>query len=71
MIAPENVRVLTDSECCQIWSRVLRSRFKIGVQTLITKGPSRKEIAKRVTSCIFQLIPSLLTLIMTYSRVTS
>ena len=33
----ENIRVLTDSECCLIWSRILCSRFRIGIQTLITK----------------------------------
>ena len=32
-----NARLLTDSECSLIWARVLRTRFKIGVQTLITK----------------------------------
>ena len=28
---------MTDSECSLIWIRVLKSRFRIGVQTLITK----------------------------------
>ena len=36
-IPPENIRVLTDSECSLIWIRVIKSRFRIGVQTLITK----------------------------------
>ena len=36
-ISPENIRVLTDSECSLIWTRVIKSRFRIGVQTLITK----------------------------------
>ena len=36
-IPVENVRLLTDSECSLIWAHVLRTRFKIGVQTLITK----------------------------------
>merc|ERR1711895_327705 len=36
-IPVENIRLLTDSECSLIWARVLRTRFKIGVQTLITK----------------------------------
>ena len=36
-IPAENVRLLTDSECSLIWARVLQTRFKIGVQTLITK----------------------------------
>ena len=36
-IPSENIRVLTDSECSLIWVRVLKSRFRIGVQTLITK----------------------------------
>ena len=36
-IPVENVRILTDSECSLIWARVLRTRFRIGVQTLITK----------------------------------
>ena len=36
-ILVENVRLLTDSECPLIWAHVLRTRFKIGVQTLITK----------------------------------
>ena len=31
------MRLLTDSECSLIWARVLCTRFKIGVQTLITK----------------------------------
>ena len=37
IIPPENIRVLTDSECSLIWTRVIKSRFRIGVQTLITK----------------------------------
>ena len=36
-IPAENVRLLTDSECSLIWARILRTCFKIGVQTLITK----------------------------------
>ena len=36
-IPVENVRLLTDSECSLIWARVLRTRFLIEVQTLITK----------------------------------
>ena len=36
-IPSENIRVLTDSECSLIWIRVIKSRFRIGVQTLITK----------------------------------
>ena len=36
-IPVENVRLLTDSECSLIWARILCTRFKIGVQTLITK----------------------------------
>ena len=37
LILPENIRILTDSECSLIWTRVIKSRFQIGVQTLITK----------------------------------
>ena len=37
LILPENIRILTDSECSLIWTRVIKSRFRIGVQTLITK----------------------------------
>ena len=33
----DNIRVLTDSECALIWVRVLKSRFRIGLQTLTTK----------------------------------
>ena len=36
-ILPDNIRILIDSECWVIWSRVIKSRFKIGIQTLITK----------------------------------
>ena len=36
-IPADNIRILTDSECSLIWVRVLKSRFRIGVQILITK----------------------------------
>ena len=36
-ILPDNIRVLTDSECSLIWTRVIKPRFRIGVQALITK----------------------------------
>merc|ERR1711955_86294 len=36
-IPTDNIRIMTDSECSLIWIRVLKSRFRIGVQTLITK----------------------------------
>ena len=36
-IPADNIRILTDSESSLIWVRVLKSRFRIGVQTLITK----------------------------------
>ena len=36
-IPTDNIRILTDSECSLIWIQVLKSRFRIGVQTLITK----------------------------------
>ena len=37
VIPPENIKILSDSECCLIWARVIRTRFKIGIQTIITK----------------------------------
>ena len=37
IIPPDNIRVLTDSKCFLIWSRVIKFRFRIGVQTLNTK----------------------------------
>merc|ERR1712115_305502 len=36
-VPTDNIRILTDSECSLIWIRVLKSRFRIRVQTLITK----------------------------------
>ena len=36
-IPTDNIRILTDSESSLIWICVLKSKFRIGVQTLITK----------------------------------
>ena len=30
-IPSDNIRVLTDSECSLIWTRVIKSRFRIGI----------------------------------------